>query len=169
MSTPEEWRPAPGFTGCYEISNRGAVRSLSRTDSRGNRVHSRVLAQYPTASGHLRVSLCRNATVSRVFVHRLVLEAFVSAAPSGLEACHNDGNPTNNTVANLRWDTKSANARDRRRHGTDDRVRRTHCPSGHEYSQDNTYFTTEGWRICRTCRLAGQKAKRDRAREKKAA
>jgi hypothetical protein len=54
-------------------------------------------------------------------VARLVLEAFVGLCPEGMEACHNDGNPTNNRVPNLRWDTRTNNQRDRIKHGTDSR------------------------------------------------
>lgn len=28
---------------------------------------------------------------------------------------------------------------------------RTHCPHGHEYSDDNTHVTRRGWRVCKTC------------------
>ena len=48
--------------------------------------------------------------------HLLVLEAHVSPRPVGLEGCHNDGDPTNNVVGNLRWDTHSANLLDIARH-----------------------------------------------------
>jgi hypothetical protein len=51
-------------------------------------------------------------------VHRIVLEAFVGPCPEGMECCHNDGNPRNNNVTNLRWDTRSANQMDSVRHGT---------------------------------------------------
>jgi hypothetical protein len=51
-------------------------------------------------------------------IHRLVLEAFVGLRPKGLEACHNDGNPNNNTLSNLRWDTRQSNSDDIGRHGT---------------------------------------------------
>ena len=29
---------------------------------------------------------------------------------------------------------------------------KTHCPSGHPYSAENTYITPNGQRMCRTCR-----------------
>lgn len=29
--------------------------------------------------------------------------------------------------------------------------RKTHCPKGHPYDDENTYFTSQGWRICRSC------------------
>lgn len=51
-------------------------------------------------------------------VHRLVLEAFVGPAPAGTEGCHNDGNPQNNALSNLRWDTHAENMLDQVRHGT---------------------------------------------------
>ena len=50
-------------------------------------------------------------------VHHLVLEAFVGPRPAGMECCHYDGDPTNNRLANLRWDTSKANKADTKRHG----------------------------------------------------
>jgi hypothetical protein len=67
--------------------------------------------------GHICVSLCRDGKRRQVFVHRLVLTAFVGSCPPGLECCHNDGNPANNRLRNLRWDTQFANAADAVRHG----------------------------------------------------
>lgn len=46
---------------------------------------------------------------------RLVLEAFVGPCPDGMECCHYDDNPFNNKLTNLRYDTPSANKRDRAR------------------------------------------------------
>jgi hypothetical protein len=51
-------------------------------------------------------------------VHRLVLEAFVGPAPEGEEGCHNDGNPANNALGNLRWDSHPSNMADQVAHGT---------------------------------------------------
>jgi hypothetical protein len=47
-----------------------------------------------------------------MYLHRLVLETFTGACPPGMEGCHNDGNPANNRLTNLRWDTKEANVAD---------------------------------------------------------
>ena len=41
----------------------------------------------------------------------------------------------------------------------------THCPSGHPYSEENTYYRTHlgrSWRSCRTCVLAKQDSDRRR-------
>src|SRR5690606_7975235 len=50
--------------------------------------------------------------------HCLVLAAFVSPRPDGMQGAHNDGNPANNKLANLRWATPKSNLADRVRHGT---------------------------------------------------
>jgi hypothetical protein len=53
-----------------------------------------------------------------VRVHHLVLCAFVGPCPKGQEGCHNDGDPTNNRVTNLRWDSHIGNLADMDKHGT---------------------------------------------------
>lgn len=53
-------------------------------------------------------------------VHRLVLEAFCGPK-EGMYACHNNGNPADNRLENLRWDTPSGNQADKVIHGTDSR------------------------------------------------
>ena len=39
---------------------------------------------------------------------------------------------------------------------------RTECPHGHPYSDENTYITSHGHRICRTCNRLRQGARRER-------
>jgi hypothetical protein len=51
-------------------------------------------------------------------VHHLVLEAFIGPRPDGFEACHGNGDPTDNRVENLRWGTHEENHDDRAMHGT---------------------------------------------------
>jgi hypothetical protein len=48
----------------------------------------------------------------------MILESFMGLCPEGMEACHNDGNRTNNRLLNLRWDTPKGNCADRKKHGT---------------------------------------------------
>lgn len=50
---------------------------------------------------------------------RLILTVFVGPCPPGMECCHCDGNPKNDDIGNLRWDTRSENIKDMFRHGTD--------------------------------------------------
>lgn len=52
--------------------------------------------------------------------HRLVAIAFLGwpADPALTDVAHNDGNPANNHVSNLRWATHRDNQLDMREHGT---------------------------------------------------
>jgi hypothetical protein len=46
------------------------------------------------------------------------MEAFVNKRPEGMECCHEDGDPWNNALTNLRWDSKKNNSQDKFKHGT---------------------------------------------------
>ena len=151
---PEIWKPIPGWEGSYEVSDHGRVRSVDRivTTRTGirKRYHGRVLALTADRSGHLAVSLGRAKDKA---VHRLVLEAFVGPCPEGQECCHNDGDPTNNNLSNLRWGSPTENAFDRVRHGTHNETAKTHCPRGHKLVAPNLRPSEmkRGHRKCLAC------------------
>lgn len=86
----------------------------------GRRREARVLATklHSKRNGRLRVQLCKDGERKLAFVHHLVLNAFVGPKPSGLEACHRNDNPFDNTLPNLRWDTHTANMQDSIRNGS---------------------------------------------------
>jgi hypothetical protein len=46
------------------------------------------------------------------------------------------------------------------------RTRRTHCPQGHEYTDENTYITAKDHRQCRTCRLSRVREQNLRRKER---
>ena len=112
----EEWRPVLCYEGMYAVSDLGRVRSLERKNRRGYAIHERILS--PGGSGHPIVFLYRNGEQECHCVPHLVARAFIGPRPSGLEVCHNDGNPHNNCLSNLRYDTPKNNIADKRRHGT---------------------------------------------------
>lgn len=89
-------------------------------------------------------------------IHHLVLEAFVGPRPQGCECRHLDGNPTNNILTNLVWGTHVENMRDRARHGTHDKARRTHCPRRHPLAVPNLQPSelARGRRNCLACNRA---------------
>lgn len=67
--------------------------------------------------GHLIVGIFhRHGKRHKRHVAHLILETFVGLRPVGKECCHNNGDPSDNRVENLRWDTRSANQRDRNNH-----------------------------------------------------
>lgn len=107
----ERWRKIVEFPD-YEVSTFGRVRRIGA---------KRFLRQAPRPGRypHLRVELRKGGRLYWRTVHVLVLIAFVGPPEPGKEtACHNDGNPANNRLDNLRWDTQKANMEDMVRHGT---------------------------------------------------
>lgn len=173
-ATHEEWRPIEGQEGSYEVSSFGRVRSLTRQIRCKNGavkvIQGKVLRPFKgDAYEHRVISFGKR---NRHYVHLLVLAAFVGPRPEGMEGCHNDGDPYNNHVSNLRWDTPSGNQRDRLVHGTHHLAKRTHCKHGHEYTPENTsyrirtgprYVKPSRARYCRTCQRERYAAKRNAA------
>jgi hypothetical protein len=111
----ECWLPVAGHEGQYEVSDQGRVRSLARVvtvkassyrPAYARSVPERILRPGPSNSGHLTVILGKHNTR---LVHVLVLEAFVGPRPIGYEACHGLGGVSDNSLLNLRWDTRSSN------------------------------------------------------------
>lgn len=122
-----KWQTVPGWEDAYEASDTGCVRSKDReivvrhpnNQMVPRRFRGRVLKPTPNpVSGYLMVSFTGPGRPRIYFyVHDLVLLAFVGPKPAGLEVCHDDGVRTNNRLSNLRYDTRKANAQDRRKHG----------------------------------------------------
>jgi len=91
-------------------------------------VTGRLLRGRIDKDGYRKVSLCRLGEEDVRFVHGLVLEAFSGQRPSVLhQAAHNDGNPANNSVGNLRWATPKSNQSDRVVHHTSSRGERQYA------------------------------------------
>lgn len=117
----ELWKPVVGMEHALEVSTQGRVRSLPKTDRIGRTVAPRILQTRLVGPGrkrYVRVRVTIDSTQYDLAVHSLVLKAFVGPRPDGMQGCHNDGDPQNNSIENLRWDTAAGNTLDRVRHGT---------------------------------------------------
>ena len=118
------WKDVPRYEGRYQVSNTGLVKSLPRlVDGRARsgtefqrRVPERILkpGQYCKA-GHVSVVLGHGE--NGIPVHQLVASAFMGPTPEGMEILHNNGNPKDNRLSNLRFGTRTENILDVYRQG----------------------------------------------------
>lgn len=111
-----EWRAVPGWP-VYEVSSDGRVR---RAVAGGNRPAGYLLSPQKDKDGYITYCLFNGERPAKHRrVSRLMLLAFGGPAPTeDHQAAHNDGNPGNNTIQNLRWATQTENFADKWKHGT---------------------------------------------------
>lgn len=105
MAEQEIWKPIPGYPD-YEVSDWGRVRSYKGLG------RPRILKPFINKEGYTIFSLSSPGQPKSIGLHRLLMMAFVGPCPEGQEVCHNDGNPANNRLDNLRYDTHAENKRD---------------------------------------------------------
>ena len=85
---------------------------------------------------------------TRRVIHRILWEHYKNQeVPEGMQLDHlcrvrNCVNPEHFEVVTPSQNTKRQDHAERRK---------THCPKGHEYSEQNTRITKEGKRVCRQC------------------
>src|ERR1051326_2347282 len=101
----EEWRPAVGFEGQYEVSNHGRVRTVSR-----------LMPGFVSGAGYHQVNVIhteikKGKRTKKRSVHLLVAEAFLGPRPKGMVINHKDGNKRNNNASNLEYMTQPDNLR----------------------------------------------------------
>lgn len=102
---------APG----YFVSELGIVYGPG---SMGHRAYHKMHQYAVDDYGHQVVDLYINGKRKHKHVAVLVAEAFIPNPNNYPEVCHDDGNPYNNHVTNLKWGTHVENMRDSIRHGT---------------------------------------------------
>lgn len=141
------WLPVLGFEDLYAVSDQGQVKSLSRPRRRAERV---LAQQRERLRPYWFVTLWHGKKAHHRRVHNLILEAFVGPRPEGAFGLHADDDPDHNTLANLRWGTRSENTLDMVRNGRHNHARKTHCKHGHPLSGPNVRVTSKQ-RVCLAC------------------
>lgn len=103
----------------YSVSDTGIVKANERiinTSTGKRKFKEKILKPEITIDGYLRVVLCDAGVKKRVFVHRLVAEAFIPNPNNFPVINHKDENPLNNSVENLEWCTVAYNNAYNHRH-----------------------------------------------------
>lgn len=95
----EIWKDIAGFENLYSVSNFGKIKSLKNN----------IILNPDISTGYARVCLYGDNYKKRLFVHRLVAEAFVPNVENKPLIDHIDTNPFNNVFTNLRWCTQKEN------------------------------------------------------------
>lgn len=111
--TREIWVDIQGYERCYQISNKGRVKSLEREVSHDGITYTqpeRIMCHWcGTTSFYDCVRLYKYGTGTKFTVHRLVAQHFLPDWDPALEVNHKDGNRYNNAAENLEMCTHSRN------------------------------------------------------------
>lgn len=157
LQDPTRWVSVPGWEGLYEVSDKGDVRSLPRVTRGGfsgvRRVKGKILRPVKRPTGHVQVILSDGERREHHDIHRLVMVSFIGPPPPRMEVCHNNGEPSDNRLVNLRYGTRSENIYDAVKHGAHWQTKKTHCPRGHSLSGANVKKSRKG-RECLACSRA---------------
>lgn len=156
-----EWFDIPGFVGVYQITKCARIRSLDKVVNCAHgstRVYpGRELRPNVRSDGYMSVNLTDASGKQRKwYLHRLVLVTFCGDPPEGYEGCHNNGNPSDNRLSNLRWGTSSDNSYDTILHGRNSNASRSKCIRGHILDGPNLtgWESVRGVRKCKSCHRA---------------
>jgi len=96
----EVWKPIKEYEKLYEVSSLGRVRNVKT---------QYVLKPCIMSGKYPWITLKHIMGARKIFVHKLVCEAFHGLRPNGYQCNHKDGNKENNKAINLEWVTASEN------------------------------------------------------------
>lgn len=154
----EIWRTIEGPPG-YEVSNQGNVRSYKTKRGKWQWYIAdkpvRILSPATGKTGYRGVCLGGGRRPRFARIAKLVATAFLGPCPSGLEVCHNDGNPGNDHIENLRYDTHRSNLQDAVKQG---KMHRRKC----RRRLTNEQVEEMRWELSRTKRTHGATRKAHR-------
>jgi len=102
----ELWVPIIGYVGWYDVSNFGRVK---RVMGGAGTFSGKILSDQNMGDGYAGVTLWKNGSHCRFYVHHLVMSAFIGPRLEGLQVNHKDGNKKNNSLDNLEYVTPVEN------------------------------------------------------------
>lgn len=122
----ENWKTVPAFGNHYEASNIGNIRVKDRIVTKFNHLakgtidqfyKGKILKKIDNGRGYHVVSIGVNKKCYSVQVGRMILMAFKGLPKVGEFCCHNNSNPSDNRIENLRWGDQKDNMKDRMARG----------------------------------------------------
>ena len=98
------------FTGFYQVSNYGRIKSLERITTNNHKVYEKILKTRIDKDGYKIISLRINNKLKDFKVHRLVAFMFLDNPKKYTQVNHKDENKQNNYYKNLNWCSPKENA-----------------------------------------------------------
>lgn len=95
----EMWKTIKGFDN-YKVSTNGRIQNIKT---------GKILIPFTTKNGYQVVSQSRGGRSCKLYVHRLVAEAFIPNENTDLQVNHLNGVKSDNRLENLEWCTSSEN------------------------------------------------------------
>lgn len=108
----EIWKDIDDFSGWYQISSLGRVKSVGRyirTKTRQLYLKEKILTPYLNSNGYYRITLSKNGKETKKYIHQLVASAFVNNPFNKPHVNHINNIHTDNSVSNLEWVTHGEN------------------------------------------------------------
>lgn len=116
----EEWADVDGYSGFYQISSFGRIKSFDReVRARGGKyrtVKGKILKQTTDTDDYLNVTLCVNQKRVLKKIGRLVGQAFIPNPENKPEINHKKGDKKDNRFFMLEWNTHSENGKHAYKH-----------------------------------------------------
>jgi len=105
----EEWKPVVGYETEYAVSSLGRIKRLKESTARRRYPAGMILKPTKLKNGYMTFVFKGNGTKKRLYIHRVVMAAFIGEVPYKHEVNHINSIRDDNRLANLEYVTRSGN------------------------------------------------------------
>lgn len=108
-----EFIPIVGYEELYELNKFGQVKSIQRISYQKNgkkyTVKEKIMKPQVDSTGYIVFGLRSNKATTKVYLHRIIAEAFIPNPENKLTVNHKNGVKHDNSISNLEWATYKEN------------------------------------------------------------